>query len=105
MLWLLAVLERQSHRRRQAPLQEAERNRCAGGEPHGCGERRKGPGTALVRRPRSDDGAREVWRSQTRMAGLDLLVTFGAMPKVTRRKGGTGIKIPTSAARSRHYEA
>ena len=80
----------QSRRRRQAPHQETERNRCAGGEPHGCGERRKGPGTALVRRPRSNYGAREVWRSQTRMAGLDLLVTFGAMPKVTRRKGGTG---------------
>ena len=104
MLWLLAVLERQSHRRRQAPLQEAERNRCAGGEPHGCGERRKGPGTALVRRPRSDDGAREVWRSQTRMAGLDLLVTFGAMPKVTRRKGGTGIGNNMEAASSRRRQ-
>ena len=48
--------------------------------------------------------ASQVWRSQTRMAGLDLLVTFGAMPKVTRRKGGTVIENTTSATDSLNSE-
>ena len=34
--------------------------------------------------PRSDDAMREPQRSWGRMSGLDFLVTFGAMPKVTR---------------------
>ena len=34
--------------------------------------------------PRNDDAMREPQRSWGRMSGLDLLVTFGAMPKVTR---------------------
>ncbi len=34
--------------------------------------------------PRNDDVMRESQHSWGRMSGLDLLVTFGAMPKVTR---------------------
>src|SRR5690606_40824658 len=33
------------------PFQKGERNRCVEGEPQGCGESRKGPRMALVRRP------------------------------------------------------
>ena len=43
-----------------------------------------GQGRPFQAGPRSNDGAREPQRSWGRMAGLDLLVTFGAMPKVTR---------------------
>ena len=51
-------------------------------------ERRKGPGTDLVRRP-SERRWNERTRSaaEGRMLGLDLLVPFGAMPKGTRPAG------------------
>ena len=52
-----------------------------------------GQGWPFVACPRSDDGAREPQRSWGRMSGLDLLVSFGAMPKETR-----------SSERNRTYE-
>ena len=48
---------------------------------------------ALRDDPRSSAGAREVWRSQTRMPGvlsLWLLSLCTGKEKVTRRKGETG---------------
>ena len=41
----------------------------------------KGHGWPLYAGPRSDDGTREVSRSETRMQGQDLLVPFGATTK------------------------
>src|SRR5262245_51086107 len=86
---------------REMPLQEAERNRCetersavtAKGWPEGRAQRVRGTsgmdaargvrghGWPLAPCPRSDDAAREVWRSQTRMQGQALLVTFLAFEK------------------------
>ena len=43
-----------------------------------------GQGWPFAASPRNNDEAREPRRSRGRMSGLDLLVTFGAMPKVTR---------------------
>ncbi len=43
-----------------------------------------GQGWPFQAGPRNDDATREPQRSWGRMSGLDLLVTFGAMPKVTR---------------------
>ena len=52
-----------------------------------------GHGWPFAADPRSNDGARGPQRSWGRMSGLDLLVSFGAMPKETR-----------SAERNRTYE-
>ena len=60
-----------------APFRRPSGIVAQGSERHGCRERRKGPWMALVRRPRSDDGTREVERSETRMQGRDFLVPFG----------------------------
>ena len=43
-----------------------------------------GQGRPFAAGPRSNDGVREPQRSWGRMSGLDLLVSFGAMPKETR---------------------
>ena len=43
-----------------------------------------GQGRPFAASPRNNDGAREPQRSWGRMPGLDLLVSFGAMPKETR---------------------
>jgi len=91
----------------QSPLQKAERNRCVEGragsiERHGCRESRDGPGMALRGGPprpgpRSNDGVREVERSETRMMGHSVFAYFFAGPairrlkKVSRRKGETGL--------------
>ena len=59
---------------------------------HGCQTRTDGPGMALRDDPRNSAGAREVWRSQTRMPGvlsLWLLSLCTSKEKVTRRKGET----------------
>ena len=52
-----------------------------------------GQGWPFAAGPRNNDGAREPQRSWGRMSGLDLLVSFGAMPKETR-----------STERNRTYE-
>ena len=52
-----------------------------------------GQGRPFAAGPRNNDGAREPQRSWGRMPGLDLLVSFGAMPKETR-----------STERNRTYE-
>ncbi len=60
---------------------------------HGCQTRNDGPGMAHRDDPRNSTGAREVWRSQTRMPGvlsLWLLSLCTSKEKVTRRKGETG---------------
>src|SRR5690606_16444740 len=66
------------------------------GEPHVCGERLKGPGTALVSRP-SERRWSERTRSeaQGRMQGQDLLVPFGATAK----------RNPPSRAEPLHQQA
>ena len=59
---------------------------------HGCQTRRAGPWMARHADPRNSTGAREVWRSQTRMSGalsLWLLSLCTSKEKVTRRKGET----------------
>ena len=43
-----------------------------------------GQGWPFAAGPRNNDEAREPRRSRGRMSGLDLLVSFGAMPKETR---------------------
>ena len=43
-----------------------------------------GQGWPFAAGPRNNDEARESQRSWGRMSGLDLLVSFGAMPKETR---------------------
>jgi len=52
-----------------------------------------GQGWPFAAGPRNNDEARESQRSWGRMSGLDLLVSFGAMPKETR-----------STERNRTYE-
>ena len=56
----------------------------------------KGHGWPLYAGPRSDDGTREVERSETRMEGQDLLVSFGATAK---RNSPSRAKLNPQAAR------
>src|SRR5690606_39949001 len=64
------------------PFQKGERNRCVEGEPQGCGESRKGPRMALVRRPSERRWSERTLRAaQGRMQGQAFLVTFFATEK------------------------
>ena len=56
----------------------------------------KGHGWPLYAGPRSGDGTREVERSETRMEGQDLLVSFGATAK---RNSPSRAKLNPQAAR------
>ena len=82
----------------QVPVRRPSGGVAQGDEPHGCGERRKGPGRPLCAGPRSGTGGREVW-PQARpgcrgglLFGYFILVgaAIRRQEKVTRGKGERG---------------
>jgi len=87
----LLLFNPQSHRRRQTPLSGGRAESLWMGAGRMDAARGvKGQGRPLYAGPWNDDGAREPDEVGPDARGKTFWLLLGQLPKVTRRKGGTG---------------
>ncbi len=82
------------------PVRRPSRGVAQRGIWHGCQMRNDGPGMALRDDPRSGAGAREVERSEARMPGCLLLLTFLGQARKVRRPAGRNLRLVTEESAS-----
>ena len=73
-----------------------------GSEPHGCGERRKGPGRPLYAGPWSNDGVREPRRRRGRMSGARPFGSFWGNAKRNPPSRAEPMPQPTRKSAAAH---